>query len=81
MPSNHIPDPITKKHLILALPSHAHAIKKPLVSGKPHADSQLTRAQAMYRDADGPTKPVADLNKACAEKPVHLILGGVNDFM
>ncbi|RDB20315.1 Abhydrolase domain-containing protein mpaH [Hypsizygus marmoreus] len=36
---------------------------------------------AMYRDADGPTKPVLDLNKACASKPVHIILGGVNDFI
>ncbi|KAL0564226.1 hypothetical protein V5O48_017829 [Marasmius crinis-equi] len=36
---------------------------------------------AMYRDPDGATKPVADLTKACGEKPVHLILGGIKDFM
>ncbi|KAG6840958.1 hypothetical protein C0991_003018 [Blastosporella zonata] len=36
---------------------------------------------AMYRDADGPIKPVQDLKKACAVMPVHLILAGVNDFM
>ncbi|TDL17663.1 alpha/beta-hydrolase [Rickenella mellea] len=42
-----------------------------------------TREQeaAMYRDAFGPTKPVFDLNKACNEMPVHLILGKVNDFI
>ncbi|KAF8065215.1 Alpha/beta hydrolase fold-1 [Lyophyllum atratum] len=36
---------------------------------------------AMYRDADGPTRPVHDLKKACTVLPVHLILGGVNDLM
>ncbi|KAH8830962.1 Alpha/beta hydrolase family-domain-containing protein [Flagelloscypha sp. PMI_526] len=36
---------------------------------------------AMYRDVDGPTKPIADLNKACARMPVHLIIGGINDFI
>ncbi|KAJ8076164.1 hypothetical protein PM082_022149 [Marasmius tenuissimus] len=36
---------------------------------------------AMYRDPDGATKPVQHLTKACNEKPVHLILGGVYDFM
>ncbi|KAF9256579.1 hypothetical protein L218DRAFT_966280 [Marasmius fiardii PR-910] len=37
--------------------------------------------KAMYRDPDGATKPVEDLNKTCKEKPVHLILGGIYDFM
>ncbi|KAG6826106.1 hypothetical protein H0H92_001107 [Tricholoma furcatifolium] len=36
---------------------------------------------AMYRDAEGPTKPVQDLRKVCKVLPVHLILGAVNDFM
>ncbi|KAJ7576874.1 Alpha/beta hydrolase fold-1 [Mycena floridula] len=36
---------------------------------------------AMYRDPDGATKPMIDLNKACATRPVHVILGGVHDFM
>ncbi|KAG5637908.1 hypothetical protein H0H81_002736 [Sphagnurus paluster] len=36
---------------------------------------------AMYRDADGPIKPVEDLRKICAVIPVHLILAGVNDFL
>ncbi|KAF5371493.1 hypothetical protein D9615_009604 [Tricholomella constricta] len=36
---------------------------------------------AMYRDADGPTKPVQDLKKACAALPVHLVLAAVNDFI
>jgi len=35
----------------------------------------------MYRDADGPTKPVQDLKKACAAIPVHIVLAGLNDFM
>jgi hypothetical protein len=38
-------------------------------------------SQAMYRDAEGPIKPVRDLNKVCADRPVHLILGAVHDFM
>ncbi|KIK55964.1 hypothetical protein GYMLUDRAFT_47432 [Collybiopsis luxurians FD-317 M1] len=36
---------------------------------------------AMYRDPEGATKPVESLNVACREKPVHIILGGINDFM
>ncbi|KAG6868097.1 hypothetical protein C0993_007631 [Termitomyces sp. T159_Od127] len=36
---------------------------------------------AMYRDADGPTKPVEDLKKVCRAIPVHMILAGVNDFI
>ncbi|GLB33185.1 putative alpha/beta hydrolase family protein [Lyophyllum shimeji] len=36
---------------------------------------------AMYRDADGPTKPVQDLKKVCTAIPVHMILGTVHDFM
>ncbi|KAF9460939.1 Alpha/beta hydrolase fold-1 [Collybia nuda] len=36
---------------------------------------------AMYRDADGPTQPVADLNKACAAGYVHLVIGAINDFI
>lgn len=35
----------------------------------------------MYRDADGPTKPVEDLKKVCAAIPVHMVLAGINDFM
>lgn len=37
--------------------------------------------QAMYRDEDGATKPMEDLNRVCADRPVHLILGSVHDFM
>ena len=37
--------------------------------------------QAMYRDVDGPTKPVEDLNKICHQIPIHLILGEVDDLM
>ncbi|KAF5353677.1 hypothetical protein D9758_008643 [Tetrapyrgos nigripes] len=36
---------------------------------------------AMYRDPEGGTKPVESLNKACQEIPVHLVLGGVYDFL
>ncbi|KAK0205878.1 Alpha/beta hydrolase fold-1 [Desarmillaria ectypa] len=36
---------------------------------------------AMYRDPEGATKPIADLNKACASRPVHLVLGGIYDFL
>jgi len=41
-----------------------------------------TREQeaAMYRDANGPTKPVLDLNIACARIPVHIIFGAI-DFL
>jgi len=35
----------------------------------------------MYRDVDGPTKPVSDLNMACARIPVHIIFGAINDFL
>ncbi|KII96155.1 hypothetical protein PLICRDRAFT_170729 [Plicaturopsis crispa FD-325 SS-3] len=42
-----------------------------------------TREQeaTMYRDVHGPTKPVQDLNKACASLPVHIIFGAINDFL
>ncbi|KAF5343699.1 hypothetical protein D9757_013885 [Collybiopsis confluens] len=36
---------------------------------------------AMYRDPEGATQPVGSLNVACREKPVHIVLGGINDFM
>ena len=35
----------------------------------------------MYRDVDGPIKPVEDLNKICHQIPIHLILGKVDDLM
>ena len=35
----------------------------------------------MYRDKDGPTKPVAALNVACARIPVHIVFGKINDVM
>jgi len=35
----------------------------------------------MYRDVDGPTKPIPGLNRTCARIPVHVIFGGVNDYM
>ena len=35
----------------------------------------------MYRDIEGPTKPVEDLNKICHQIPIHLILGKVDDLM
>lgn len=35
----------------------------------------------MYRDVDGPTKPLLDLNQACARIPVHIIFGGIKDIM
>ncbi|KDQ62330.1 hypothetical protein JAAARDRAFT_149140 [Jaapia argillacea MUCL 33604] len=42
-----------------------------------------TREQeaAMYRDVEGPTKPVTDLNEACTRMPVHIVFGDVNDFL
>lgn len=36
---------------------------------------------AMYRDPEGATKPIGDLNKVCASRPVHLVLGGIHDFL
>jgi hypothetical protein len=35
----------------------------------------------MYRDVDGPTKPVGGLNLTCAAIPVHIVFGAVNDFL
>ncbi|KAI5116764.1 hypothetical protein M0805_004981 [Coniferiporia weirii] len=35
----------------------------------------------MYRDVDGPTKPVSDLNDACARLPIHVIFGAINDYI
>ncbi|KAF7354602.1 Abhydrolase domain-containing protein mpaH [Mycena sanguinolenta] len=36
---------------------------------------------AMYRDPDGATKPVETLTRVCRQYPVHLILGGIADFV
>jgi len=36
---------------------------------------------AMYRDVDGPTKPLSDLNAACTRISVHIIFGAINDFL
>lgn len=36
---------------------------------------------AMYMDAEGPTKPVKDLNKICHQIPTHLILGQISDLI
>jgi len=36
---------------------------------------------AMYRDIEGPTKPVEDLNKICHQIPTHLILGKIDDLI
>ena len=35
----------------------------------------------MYRDIEGPTKPVEDLDEICHRIPIHLILGKVGDLM
>lgn len=35
----------------------------------------------MYRDMEGPTKPVEMLNQVCTSVPVHLILGRKHDVM
>jgi hypothetical protein len=37
--------------------------------------------QAMYRDPDGATKPMETLNRTCLTHPVHLVLGGIPDFV
>ncbi|KAH8115696.1 Alpha/beta hydrolase fold-1 [Phellopilus nigrolimitatus] len=36
---------------------------------------------AMYRDVDGPTKPVLDLNEACQRLPIHVIFGDDVDYI
>ncbi|KAJ7136599.1 Alpha/beta hydrolase fold-1 [Mycena epipterygia] len=36
---------------------------------------------AMYRDPDGATKPMPTLARLCRTCPVHLILGGIADFV
>ena len=41
----------------------------------------MVSSQTMYRDPDGATKFIPDLNKACACIPVHIIFGAVNDYM
>jgi hypothetical protein len=35
----------------------------------------------MYRDEDGPTKPVAALNVACTRIPVHIVFGEIDDVV
>jgi len=35
----------------------------------------------MYREPDGATKPVQDLDKVCARIPVSIMFGGENDYM
>ena len=35
----------------------------------------------MYRDVEGPTKPVLHLNDTCIRVPVHVIFGGRIDYM
>ena len=37
--------------------------------------------QTMYKEPDGATKPVQDLDKVCARIPVSIIFGGENDYM
>ncbi|KAJ6546687.1 Alpha/beta hydrolase fold-1 [Mycena vulgaris] len=36
---------------------------------------------AMYRDPDGPTKPIETLDRLCRTHRVHLILAGILDFL
>ncbi|KAL5488428.1 hypothetical protein ACEPAI_6546 [Sanghuangporus weigelae] len=36
---------------------------------------------AMYRDVEGPTKPVIYLNETCSRLPVHVIFGATNDYI
>lgn len=35
----------------------------------------------MYRDKDGASAPVQDLNVICTQIPVHVILGGIPDYL
>jgi len=35
----------------------------------------------MYRDVDGPTKPIPGLQRTCSRIPVHIIFGNINDYM
>jgi hypothetical protein len=35
----------------------------------------------MYRDPDGATKPVEDINKWCHRRPFHVVFAGVNDIL
>jgi len=35
----------------------------------------------MYRDKDGATAPVEDLNVVCRKIPVHIIFGGNPDYL
>jgi hypothetical protein len=39
------------------------------------------RFQTMYREPDGATKPVQDLDKVCSRIPVSIVFGSDNDYM
>jgi hypothetical protein len=37
--------------------------------------------QTMYREPEGATKPVQDLDKTCSRIPVSIVFGGENDYL
>ena len=37
--------------------------------------------QTMYREPEGATKPVQDLDKICSRIPVSIVFGGENDYL
>lgn len=60
---------------------HSRSRSRELIISPTSTRVHLVSYQAMYRDEDGPTKPVEDLNKACVTRPVHLVLGVKHDLM
>ena len=42
---------------------------------------ELTDLKTMYRDPDGLTKPVDDLDRISSSLPIHLIQAGLSDYM
>ncbi|KAJ6596751.1 Alpha/beta hydrolase fold-1 [Mycena sp. CBHHK59/15] len=74
-------DPRILKYLEYGILEHPGArYKEGAYKGVTLACSRDQEA-AMYRDPDGATKPMETLNYACRTRPVHLVLGGINDFV
>jgi len=63
-----------------ALRPHPGSFADPPYHGFTLACTRYEEA-AMYLDRDGPTKPVEDLNKACAQISVHIVFGDINDAL
>jgi len=63
-----------------ALRPHPGSYADPPYNGFTLACTRYEEA-AMYRDREGATKPVQDLNRVCARMPVHIVFGDINDAL